>query len=46
VLQIEINRALYMNETTYERLPGIAPLSAHVEGLMETLAGLCAQVGA
>lgn len=46
VLQIEINRALYMNETTYERLPGIAPLTAHVEGLMETLAELCAQVGA
>ncbi|MFT4251213.1 MAG: N-formylglutamate amidohydrolase, partial [Caulobacter sp.] len=37
-LQIEINRSLYMNETTREPTDGLAPLTAHVERLTEILA--------
>ncbi|MFM2130084.1 MAG: hypothetical protein RL477_1630 [Pseudomonadota bacterium] len=42
VLQIEINRALYMDEDRYERLPGLNALTAHIESLMATLASFCA----
>ena len=44
VLQIETNRALYMDEETYARLPGIDALTAHVETLMASLDGLCARL--
>lgn len=37
VLQIEINRALYMNENSYTRLPGIEPLTRDLSALMATL---------
>jgi N-formylglutamate amidohydrolase len=42
VLQIETNRALYMNEETYERLSGIKELTQHMEALMASLADFCA----
>jgi N-formylglutamate amidohydrolase len=38
-LQIEINRALYMDEDTINRLPGIAPLTGNMGRLAEALAG-------
>jgi len=40
-LQIEINRALYMNEIHYTRLPGLETLRRHMEALMATLPALC-----
>ncbi len=43
-LQIEINRALYMNETTYTRLPGLDALCRHAEALIATLPALCAKL--
>lgn len=46
VLQIEINRAMYMDEDRYVRLPGIAPLTAHIEALMGTLGAFCTPPGA
>ncbi len=45
VLQIEINRALYMNEDTYERLPGIHDLTHRIDALMATLPGLVQGLG-
>ncbi len=39
-LQIEINRALYMNETTREPTEGLAQLTADAEKLTRALAGL------
>jgi len=39
-LQIEINRALYMNETTREPTEGLAKLTADAEALTKALAGL------
>ncbi len=39
-LQIEINRALYMNETTREPTEGLATLTADAETLTRVLAGL------
>ena len=36
-LQVEINRALYMNETTREPTEGLAVLTAHVEQLTAQL---------
>ncbi|UCE31902.1 MAG: N-formylglutamate amidohydrolase [Burkholderiales bacterium] len=39
-LQIEINRALYMEETTIERSDGYARLKAHLFELMRALAAL------
>jgi N-formylglutamate amidohydrolase len=42
VLQIETNRALYMNEETYERLSGIKELNQHMEALMASLCDFCA----
>lgn len=43
-LQIEINRQLYMDEDSYERLPGIVPLTTHMDAMIESLAGLCARL--
>ena len=37
-LQIEINRALYMNETRHEKLPGAAAVQELMAGLLEALA--------
>ena len=45
VLQIEINRALYMDEERFERLPGITGLTADIEGLMASLETLCKHLG-
>ncbi len=39
-LQIEINRALYMNEETVERGPGMADLTHKISTLIEVLAGI------
>jgi N-formylglutamate amidohydrolase len=39
-LQIEINRALYMNETTREPTEGLARLTADAEALTRSLAGM------
>ncbi len=39
-LQIEINRALYMNETTREPTEGLARLTADAESLTRALARL------
>lgn len=39
-LQIEINRALYMNETTREPTDGLAKLTADAEALTRTLAAM------
>jgi len=36
-LQIEINRALYMHETSYSRAPAMAELAAHMARLIERL---------
>lgn len=36
-LQIEINRALYMNEADYTRLPGFATVQAHIAELVAHL---------
>jgi len=36
-LQIEINRALYMDEATYERKPYFATLSGHMSALIDAL---------
>jgi N-formylglutamate amidohydrolase len=36
-LQIEINRALYMDERNYRRTPGFAQLAAHLADLVEHL---------
>jgi len=36
-LQIEINRAIYMDETNYRRKPGFARLAAEMAGLVERL---------
>ena len=36
-IQIEINRAIYMDERTYARQPGFAALSADLMVLAETL---------
>ena len=39
-LQIEINRSLYMNETTFERTDGMAEVALHMRHLVEQLAEL------
>ena len=39
-LQIEINRALYMDEQRIERGPGITALSEHMTALIEALGGI------
>jgi len=36
-LQIEINRALYMDERSYRRKPGFSRLSAEMAGLIDRL---------
>lgn len=38
-LQIEINRALYMNETRHEKLPAAAAIERLMAGLLEDIAG-------
>lgn len=43
VLQIEINRNLYMDEATLERRPGFAALQSDIRGLMSHLIALAAQ---
>ncbi len=43
-LQIEINRALYMDEKTYTRLPGLDTLCSQTEALIATLPVLCARL--
>jgi len=40
VLQIEINRALYMDESSFERLPGLTQLAADMRDLVGVLASL------
>jgi N-formylglutamate deformylase len=37
-IQLEVNRALYMDERRYERIPSFARLAAEFEGLAERLA--------
>jgi N-formylglutamate amidohydrolase len=37
VLQIEVNRALYMDEMTFERTRYFATMQAHIDGLFQTL---------
>jgi len=39
-LQIEINRRLYMDERTYERLPGFAAVAAAMEQVVRALADI------
>jgi N-formylglutamate amidohydrolase len=39
-LQIEINRALYMDERKVERLPGLMPLAERMAAFIEALAGI------
>ncbi|MCR6630582.1 MAG: N-formylglutamate amidohydrolase [Magnetospirillum sp.] len=39
-LQIEINRALYMDEARHEKLPGFTQLAADLEGVVAALAEL------
>jgi N-formylglutamate deformylase len=39
-IQLELNRALYMDERRYEKLPQFDQLAAVLEGLADTLAGL------
>jgi N-formylglutamate amidohydrolase len=39
-LQIETNRALYMNETTFERTDGLAEVARHMSELVERLVEL------
>lgn len=41
-LQIEVNRALYMNETDFSKAPGFGRLRSHVGRLIELLAGRAA----
>ena len=36
-LQIEVNRALYMDERSFERIPGFARLASHIGALIGTL---------
>jgi len=43
-LQIEINRALYMDETRIERRPYLATLRAHMRGVVETLSKVAPEV--
>lgn len=43
-LQVEINRALYMNEETIERLPGYGRLREHLSLVSEGLSALVAQL--
>jgi N-formylglutamate deformylase len=38
-LQIEINRALYMNEETFEKTPYYATLKMHLSGLIKIVGG-------
>ena len=38
-LQIEINRALYMDERSYRKLPGFTVMQRHLSALIERLAG-------
>ncbi len=38
-LQIEVDRALYMDQKTLEKLPGFDPLQTDLAGLVEALAG-------
>ena len=45
VLQIEINRALYMDEDRFEPLPEMTRLTTDIEGLMASLETLCWQFG-
>ncbi len=40
VLQIEVNRAAYMNETTLERTGGFSTVAGHMAELLKTLANL------
>jgi N-formylglutamate deformylase len=42
-LQIEINRALYMDEATREPSSGFAPLKAAIDAVVKKVAG-CVQV--
>ena len=46
VLQVEINRALYMDEVTLERGPGFAALKNDLNGLMARLVALATAFGA
>lgn len=39
-LQIEVNRRLYMNETTHQKLPGFDHLKRHIAHLIATLTSL------
>ena len=39
-LQIEIDRALYMDEARVERLPGFAEVAARIGGVVAGLAAL------
>ena len=39
-LQIEVNRALYMNEETFERLPGFDAVADDLRGAVDALASL------
>jgi N-formylglutamate amidohydrolase len=39
-LQIEVNRRLYMNETTHRKLPGFDPLKEHLTHLIAMLTAL------
>ncbi len=41
VIQIEMNRALYLDEATVEPTPGFAKLKASLESLMAALAAYC-----
>lgn len=43
-LQIEVNRAIYMNEDTYERTKGMAGLTAHMAELVGMLTGADYQI--
>ena len=45
-LQIEINRALYMDEDRYERLARMGALTGCLEALIASLPGLCARLAA
>jgi len=38
-LQIEINRALYMDEARHEKLPGARAVAGVMAGLLEEIAG-------
>ncbi len=43
-LQIEVNRALYMDETAFRRLPGLAVLAADMAALIRGLGELAAEL--